>query len=63
MVESRDPAAYAREVAGLIAQPERLARFAQGAREHASRLGWSVTVDQLLSLYAGAMAEATQAVA
>jgi D-inositol-3-phosphate glycosyltransferase len=63
LVDSRDPAAYARAVAGLIAQPERLARFAQGAREHASRLGWSVTVDQLLSLYAGAMAEATQAVA
>jgi hypothetical protein len=50
-------------VADLIAQPETLARFSQGAREHASRFGWSVTVDRLLSLYAGAMAEATQAVA
>jgi D-inositol-3-phosphate glycosyltransferase len=63
LVDSRDPAAYARAVAGLIAQPERLAGLGQGAREHASRLGWSVTVDRLLNLYAGAMAEATQAVA
>jgi D-inositol-3-phosphate glycosyltransferase len=63
LVNSRSPADYARAVAGLIEAPETLARFSQGAREHASRFGWSVTVDRLLSLYAGAMAEATQAVA
>ena len=62
LVDSRDPARYARVVASLIAQPAALARLARGAREHASRFGWSVTVDRLLSLYAGAMAEATQAV-
>ena len=43
-------------------QPATLARLARGARGHASRFGWSVTVDRLLNLYAGAMAEATQAV-
>jgi D-inositol-3-phosphate glycosyltransferase len=63
LVSSRDPADYARAMAGLITQPGTLARYSQGAREHASRFGWSVTVDRLLSLYAGAMAEATQAVA
>ncbi len=63
LVNTRDPGDYARAVAGLIAQPETLASFARRAREHASRFGWSVTVDRLLSLYAGAMAEATQAVA
>jgi D-inositol-3-phosphate glycosyltransferase len=62
LVDSRDPARYARVVRDLIAQPATLARLARGAREHASRFGWGVTVDRLLSLYAGAMAEATQAV-
>ena len=62
LVDSRDPARYARVIAGLIAQPATLARLARGAREHASRFGWSTTVDRLLSLYAGAMAEVTQAV-
>jgi D-inositol-3-phosphate glycosyltransferase len=63
LVNSRSPADYARAVASLIEAPETLASFSQGARKHASGFGWSVTVDRLLSLYAGAMAEATQAVA
>ena len=63
LVNSRSPADYARAVASLIEAPQTLASFSQGARKHASRFGWSVTVDRLLSLYAGAMAEATQAVA
>jgi D-inositol-3-phosphate glycosyltransferase len=62
LVDSRDPARYARVVRDLVAQPATLARLARGAREHASRFGWGVTVDRLLSLYAGAMSEATQAV-
>jgi len=62
LVDSRDPARYARVVADLIARPGTLARLALGAREHASRFGWGVTVDRLLNLYAGAMSEATQAV-
>jgi len=62
LVDSRDPARYARAVQDLIAQPATLARLSHGAREHASRFGWSVTVDRLLNLYSGAMSEATQAV-
>jgi D-inositol-3-phosphate glycosyltransferase len=62
LVDSRDPAAYARVVRDLAAQPARLARLAQGARAHASRFGWNATVDRLLNLYAGVMAEAAQAV-
>ncbi len=62
LVDSRDPAGYARAVQDLIAQPCTLARLSRGAREHASRFGWSATVDRLLALYSGAMAEATEAV-
>jgi D-inositol-3-phosphate glycosyltransferase len=62
LVDSRDPAAYARVVAGLIAQPATLQRLSLGARENASRFGWGVTVDRLLDLYAEVMAGATQAV-
>jgi D-inositol-3-phosphate glycosyltransferase len=62
LVDSRDPARYARAVRDLIAQPGQGGRLSRGAREHASRFGWSVTVDRLLHLYAGAMSEATQAV-
>jgi D-inositol-3-phosphate glycosyltransferase len=62
LVDSRDPAQYARAVQDLIARPDTLARLARGAREHASGFGWGVTVDRLLALYAGAMADATEAV-
>jgi D-inositol-3-phosphate glycosyltransferase len=62
LVDSRDPARYARVVSDLIAHPEALARLARGAREHASGFGWGVTVDRLLQLYAGVMSEAARAV-
>ncbi len=62
LVDSRDPASYARAVQDLIARPATLARLSLGARGHASGFGWSVTVDRLLALYSAAMAEATQAV-
>jgi len=62
LVDSRDPARYALAVQDLIAHPSALDRLSRGAREHASRFGWSVTVDRLLHLYAGAMSEVTQAV-
>jgi len=62
LVDSRDPARYARVVRDLIAQPATLDRLSRGAREHASRFGWGVTVDRLLNLYAAAMSEVTQAV-
>ena len=58
LVDSRDPGHYARAVRDLIAAPASLARLARGAREHASRFGWSATVDSLLQLYATVTAEA-----
>jgi D-inositol-3-phosphate glycosyltransferase len=62
LVDSRDPASYARAVRQLIAEPATLARLAKGAREHASRFGWSATVDGLLDLYSDVMSETAAAV-
>jgi D-inositol-3-phosphate glycosyltransferase len=62
LVESRDPASYARAVAGLVAAPGTLARLSRGARQHASRFGWSETVEALLRMYSGAMSDLAQAV-
>jgi D-inositol-3-phosphate glycosyltransferase len=62
LVDSRDPAHYAKAVRELIAAPAALARLADGAREHASRFGWSATVDSLLQLYATVTAETAAAV-
>ena len=62
LVGSRDPRDYARAVRELIAAPARLAALARGASEHASRFGWSATVEALLQLYATVTAEAGAAV-
>lgn len=62
LVDSWDPGSYARVIADLVAHPDQLARLSQGAREHASRFGWNVTVDQLLNLYSGIMSQTQQAV-
>jgi D-inositol-3-phosphate glycosyltransferase len=62
LVDSRDPGHYARAVRELISAPASLARLARGARDHASRFGWSATVDALLQLYATVTAEAAAAV-
>ena len=53
LVDSRAPASYARAVRELIAAPAALARLSRGARAHASRFGWSATVEELLHLYSG----------
>jgi hypothetical protein len=42
----------------VIGSPRERARLSAGAREHASRLGWSVTVDRLLDLYSDLMTQA-----
>jgi D-inositol-3-phosphate glycosyltransferase len=57
LVDSRDPARYARAIRDLIAAPQALARLSSGARQHASRFGWSATADRLLDLYSGLMSE------
>jgi D-inositol-3-phosphate glycosyltransferase len=62
LVNSRDPGCYARAVGDLLAEPAALARLARGAREHASRFGWSETVDALLRMYGAVMSEVAAAV-
>ncbi len=62
LVDSRDPDDYARAIGKLIAAPAELARLSLGARRHASRFGWAVTVDRLLDTYSGIMSETAQAV-
>jgi D-inositol-3-phosphate glycosyltransferase len=57
LIDGHDPASYARAIADLLASPVRLARLGRGARKHASRFGWSSTVDQLLAVYGDAMSE------
>ena len=55
LVNGHDPAGYARALGGLFASPGLRDRLARGAVEHASRFGWGVTVDRLLTVYAGAI--------
>ncbi len=57
LIDGHDPARYARAIAELLASPGRLAKLGRGARKHASRFGWSETVDQLLAVYGDAMSE------
>ncbi len=57
LVESRDPARYAQVIRQLTGDGGRLSRLSRGARKHASRFGWSATVDRLLETYAAAMSE------
>jgi D-inositol-3-phosphate glycosyltransferase len=55
LVTGHDPARYARALGELFAAPRLRDRLARGAVAHASRFGWGVTVDRLLTVYAGAM--------
>jgi D-inositol-3-phosphate glycosyltransferase len=58
LVDSHDPADYARVLRQLAASPHTLARLSAGAVQHASGFGWSAAVDRLLRVYTGAMTEA-----
>jgi D-inositol-3-phosphate glycosyltransferase len=62
LVDSHDPARYARTIAALITAPDTLARLARGARRHASRFGWPATVDALLHLYTSVLTDVAAAV-
>ncbi len=55
LIDGHDPAHYARALRDLFASPGRRAALARGAIANASRFGWGVTVDRLLTVYAGAM--------
>jgi D-inositol-3-phosphate glycosyltransferase len=58
LVDSHDPADYARVLRRLVAAPPALARMSAGALRHASAFGWTAAVDRLLGVYAGAVSEA-----
>jgi D-inositol-3-phosphate glycosyltransferase len=60
LVEGHDPAAYAGALRRLFASPALQARLSAGAVGHASRFGWSNTVDRLLTVYSGAMSTPTE---
>ncbi|HEY0718367.1 MAG TPA: D-inositol-3-phosphate glycosyltransferase [Streptosporangiaceae bacterium] len=55
LVNSHDPADYARVLTRLAARPATLARMSAGALRHASAFGWAEAVDQLLGVYTGAV--------
>ena len=55
LVNDHDPASYARALRELISSPARREQLSRGGVAHASRFGWSRTVDRLMSVYAGAM--------
>jgi D-inositol-3-phosphate glycosyltransferase len=58
LVDSHDPADWARVIRQLITAPRRLRALSAGALRHASGFGWSATVDRLAAVYTGAMDEA-----
>jgi D-inositol-3-phosphate glycosyltransferase len=55
LVAGHDPADYARALRDLIGSPARLASLATGAIAHASRFSWTNAVDELMTVYTGAM--------
>jgi len=55
LVDGHDPVTYARVLRDLLSAPARLGQLARGAVAHASRFGWSRTVDRLLDAYSEAM--------
>ena len=57
LVDGHDPADYAAVLRMLADRPRQRARLARGAVQHAAAFGWAVTVDRLLEVYIGAMAE------
>ncbi|HEX6471647.1 MAG TPA: D-inositol-3-phosphate glycosyltransferase [Streptosporangiaceae bacterium] len=63
LIEGHDPAAYAAALRRLADLPRLRARLSRGAVRHAAAFGWSTTVDRLLEVYTGAMAESRSKVA
>ncbi len=57
LVDGHDPDRYARVLARIFEAPRLRARLADGAVAHASRFGWGATVDRLLAVYAGVLAD------
>jgi D-inositol-3-phosphate glycosyltransferase len=57
LVDGHDPADWADVLGGLLADPGRRERLADGAVAQAARFGWDATVDATLGVYRDARAE------
>ncbi len=57
LVDGHDPRVWARAVAGLLDDPLRRRRMGAAAAVRATGFGWDATVDALLGVYAGALAD------
>ncbi len=55
LVDGHDPADYADALRELIRSPGRLASLSAGAIAHAARFSWINAVDELMTVYTGAM--------
>jgi len=51
LVDGHDPAGWARELAGLLDDPERRRRLSAGAVRHAAGFAWDRTAEGLLRVY------------
>ena len=57
LIDGHDPRDWADVLAGLAAEPRRLAALGRGAVDHAGGFGWSVTAARTLEVYAAALDE------
>ncbi|MGZ4649195.1 MAG: D-inositol-3-phosphate glycosyltransferase [Kineosporiaceae bacterium] len=57
LVDGHDPAVWGDALRGLLDEPLRLRRMAGAAASAATRFGWDATVDALLHVYEGALAD------
>ncbi|MGC1208277.1 MAG: glycosyltransferase, partial [Ornithinimicrobium sp.] len=58
LIDGHDPQAWAREMRGMLADPDRLIRATALGPEHAKRFSWDHTVDELVNVYAAAVESA-----
>jgi D-inositol-3-phosphate glycosyltransferase len=57
LVDSHEPRAWARTLAGLLYSPQLRAHLSRGAVEHAQQFGWDATARRLLEVYQSAIAD------
>ncbi len=57
LVDGHDPARWAHELGALLDDPLRRRRLGAAAATQARRFGWDATVDALLGVYSGAIAD------
>jgi len=57
LVDSHDPAAWARVIGGLLHEPARRRKLSAGAVEHARDFSWDRTAARLLDAYTSAIAD------